>query len=89
MEIQWFKVRTSRLKKHQRIVGYADNGEIYFPASLYGGEMRNMLAMSFDGVGGVFFKRHWFCPASWLKNEFPRDADAIEAAVVNIRGMAT
>jgi hypothetical protein len=89
MEIQWFKVRTSRLKKHQRIVGCSDDGEVYFPASLYGGEMRNMLAMSFDGIGGVLYENHLFSPVSWLKNEFPQDADAINAAVVNIRGMAT
>ena len=88
MEIQWFRVKTSKLKKHERVVGRSDDGEVYFPASLYGGEVRNMLAMSFDGVGGVIFAKHLFCPISWLKKEFPQDADGIEAAIVNIRNMA-
>jgi hypothetical protein len=87
MDIQWFKVKTSRLKKHERVVGRSDDGEVYFPASLYGGEVRNMLAMSFDGVGGVIFDKHLFCPVSWLKNEFPHDADGIDVVVANIRGL--
>jgi hypothetical protein len=92
--ILWFKIGNSQKKRqiklNHRTAGYdVDTKEVLLCADAFGGETRNFLCMSADGIKLVYAYGSLFCPASWLKKEFPgmtEDIDAITAKVVKYAG---
>ncbi len=90
MDIEWFKINNSKRKRQakliHRTVGYdAGTKEVWLCADAFGGETRNFLCMSFDGQRMVYADGHLFCPAGWLKKEFPAIADDIDAITAKVR----
>ena len=84
--VKWFKIsdatKKRQLRFNLRTVGYdEDSGEVLLCADAFGGEMRNLICMTFDGIRLVYAYGRLFCPASWLKNEFPALAGDIEVIV--------
>lgn len=92
--IKWFKIGNSpkkrQIKLNYRTVGYdVDTKEVLLCADAFGGETRNFICMSADGIKLVYAYGRLFCPARWLKKEFPgmaEDIDAITAKVVKFAG---
>jgi len=87
-KIQWFKIGNSKSKRRvslsDRTAGLMDGGEVLLPARVFGGELHNSLAMSFDGIPIRLLDGRLFCPASWLKQEFPEVADDIDVIVQKV-----
>jgi hypothetical protein len=87
--VKWFEIKLSESNRQisscDRTAGYnADSGEVFLPASVFGGEKRNLLCMSFDGINIMIFDGRLFCPASWLKKEFPGMAWDISAIMKRV-----
>jgi len=87
--IKWFKISNSQTKRqiklNYRTVGYdVDTKEVLLCAEAFGGKTRNFLCMSADGIRLVYAYGCLFCPASWLKKEFPKWADDIDSIVAKV-----
>ncbi len=82
--IEWYKVENSKVKRQIRLsdrtAGFIrETGEVLLSANVFGGEMRNAVCMGFDGIPFRILDGRLYCPATWLKKEFPSMADDIEA----------
>ena len=91
--IEWFTVNDSKRKRqiklNHRTVGYdVDSGEVYLPAAVWGGALRNFICMSADGMLLMYAYGALFCPASWLKKELPKLAADIDAVVAKVMSNA-
>lgn len=63
----------------------ADDGQVFLPCGAFDDELKAMLCVAHDGVSVVRHQGHLYVPASWLSEEYPRFADAIDTIVANIK----
>lgn len=76
----------SKLPEWKRTAFFQD-GEVYVPAGIFDNEQRAFLCACYDGVGFVSHKGHAYLPASWIKQEYPKDADLAESVERRIRAI--
>jgi hypothetical protein len=74
---QWVVVegspRQRRLPKWKRSLFISEDGVIYAPAAVAGGEMEVFLCAGYDGTKVLQDnENHTYYPLEWLKREFPK-----------------
>jgi len=91
--IQWFAVGNSqtqeRVSIYDRTAGFdPETGEVYLPATVFGGQNRNFIAMAADGLPIIFSNRRLYCPSDWLAKEHPAMRCDIEKIVKKVVSFA-
>jgi hypothetical protein len=86
--LTWFVVEPppgKKAPKWARSVALKDDGTIWIPAALVGGEMEVFLCACFDGTALFSWKKHVFVETGWAKREFRRHAELVEKIEGNVR----
>ena len=90
MEVKFCQINNSkdtrRIPLRDKTAGYdPETREVFLSAIPFGGKMRNYVCMGFDSIPMIFQGRNLYCPASWLRAEFPALAADIDLIVLKVR----
>ena len=72
---------TREVPKWKRTIGIDSTGKTYIPGAFWTSwtDDQIFLASGWDGVGCAMHLNHCYVPTSWIRKEFPKDKEALEA----------
>ena len=81
--IKWYETQdyvcNSSVRRYMRVAGVDSAGEVYLSAGVFDeNESITLHCMNFDGVPLVAYGGHLYCPATWLRREYPGKSEAIQ-----------